>query len=120
MVVVGDVGAVRLAGLFECLEFLAPDAALLELAEPGLDERLALGIAVAAAAMRDPRPTRTALNARAVNAEPLSVPSVRVPGVMARSAAARSISVIASVARQRVSRCQATISRVQQSIAAIS
>jgi hypothetical protein len=54
------------------------------------------------------------LNARAVNAEPLSVPSVSVPGAMPRSVAARSISAIASLARQRVSRCQATISRVQQ------
>jgi hypothetical protein len=54
------------------------------------------------------------LNARAVNAEPLSVPSVSVPGGMPRSRAARSISAIASRARQRVSRCQATISRVQQ------
>src|SRR5215217_7311083 len=59
-----------------------------------------------------------ALNALAVNAEPLSVPSVSVPGGMPRSIAARSISAIASLARQRVSRCQATISRVQQSIAA--
>src|SRR5215210_2858968 len=39
--------------LVEGLELLAPDAALLELAEPGLDEGLALGVAVAAAAMRD-------------------------------------------------------------------
>jgi hypothetical protein len=54
------------------------------------------------------------LNVRAVNAEPLSVPSVSVPGAMPRSIAARSISAIASLARQRVSRCQATISRVQQ------
>jgi hypothetical protein len=54
------------------------------------------------------------LKARAVNAEPLSVPSVSVPGAMPRSVAARSISAIASRARQRVSRCQPTISRVQQ------
>jgi hypothetical protein len=54
------------------------------------------------------------LKARAVNAEPLSVPSVSVPGAMPRSVAARSISAIASLARHRVCRCQATISRVQQ------
>jgi hypothetical protein len=59
------------------------------------------------------------LNARAVNAEPLSVASVRAPGGMPRSRAARSISAIASRARQRVSSYQATISRVQQSVAAI-
>src|SRR5215203_6500921 len=55
MVVVRDVVADRLPSLVERLELLAPDAAFLELAEPGLDERLALGIAVAAAAMRDPQ-----------------------------------------------------------------
>ena len=54
VVVAVDVGADRGAGLVEGLELLAPDAALLELGEPGLDERLALGVAVAAAAMRDP------------------------------------------------------------------
>jgi hypothetical protein len=52
-VVGGDVGADRLSGLVDGLELLAPDAALLELAEPGLDERLGLGVAVAAAAVRD-------------------------------------------------------------------
>ncbi len=49
-----DVGADRVAGLVEGLELLAPDAALLELAEPGLDEGLALGVAVAAATVDDP------------------------------------------------------------------
>ena len=52
--VVVDVGADRGSGLVEGLEFLAPDAALLELGEPGLDEGLALGVAVAAAAVDDP------------------------------------------------------------------
>ena len=53
-VVVGlDVGGDLLASLVEGFELLAPDAALLELAEPGLDEGLALGVAVAAAAMDD-------------------------------------------------------------------
>ena len=50
-VVAIDVGPDRGAGLLERLELLAPDAALLELAEPGFDERLGLGVAVAAAAM---------------------------------------------------------------------
>src|SRR5215207_769159 len=48
-----DVGADHLPCLVEGLELVPPDAALLELAEPGLDERLALRIAVAAAAVRD-------------------------------------------------------------------
>ena len=53
-VVVGvDVSGDHVARLLERLELLAPDAAFLELAEPGLDEGLALGVAVAAAAMRD-------------------------------------------------------------------
>ena len=50
-VVVLDVGADHLPGLVEGLELVAPDAALFEVAKPGLDERLALGVAVAAAAM---------------------------------------------------------------------
>ena len=53
MVVAVDVGADRGAGLVEGLELLAPDAAQLELGEPGLDEGLALGVAVAAAAVGD-------------------------------------------------------------------
>jgi hypothetical protein len=55
VVVVGDVVADRLACLVERLELVAPDAAFLELAEPGLDERLALWVAVAAAPVRDPQ-----------------------------------------------------------------
>ncbi|MEJ7604417.1 MAG: hypothetical protein WKG01_41555 [Kofleriaceae bacterium] len=53
VVVVVDVGADLLAGLVERLELVAPDAALLELSEPALDERLAFGVAVAAAPVRD-------------------------------------------------------------------
>jgi hypothetical protein len=56
----------------------------------------------------------------AVKAEPLSVPSVSISGSMPRSFAARSTSAIASTARHLSSSCQPTISRVQQSIAAIS
>jgi hypothetical protein len=55
---------------------------------------------------------------RAVKAEPLSVPSVSVPGGIACSQAARSTTAIASTARQRTSRPQPTISRVQQSMIA--
>ncbi len=54
VVVAVDVGADRVAGVVERLELLAPEAALLELGEPGLDEGLTLGVAVAAAAVRDP------------------------------------------------------------------
>ena len=54
MVVAVDVGADDGSGLVERLELLAPDAALLELGEPGLDEGLALGVAVAAATVDDP------------------------------------------------------------------
>jgi hypothetical protein len=54
VVVVVDVGADRVLGPRRGLEFLAPDAALFELGEPGLDEGLALGVAVAAAAVDDP------------------------------------------------------------------
>ena len=53
VVVVVDVGGDHLPGLVEGLELVAPDAALLEVAKPALDERLRLGIAVAAAAVRD-------------------------------------------------------------------
>jgi hypothetical protein len=107
-----------MAGLVEGLELFAPDGALLELAEPGLDEGLALGVAVAAAAVDDPSSPRPARNARLVKAEPLSVPSVSRPGRMPRSSAAAWMTAIASGARQRTSSAQAVISRVQQSIAA--
>jgi hypothetical protein len=58
------------------------------------------------------------LNRRAVKAEPLSEPSVSSPGSIPCSATARSTTAIASSARQRSSSCQATISRVQQSMIA--
>jgi hypothetical protein len=113
-----DVVAGRGAGLVERLELVAPDAALLELGEPGLDEGLALGVAVAAAAVRDPEPESGARNARELNALLLSVPSVIRPGSIPRSAATASITAIASGARQRTSSAQPVISLVQQSIAA--
>jgi hypothetical protein len=53
VVVVVDVAGELAAGLVERVELGPPDEPFLELAEPALDERLALGIAVAAAAMRD-------------------------------------------------------------------
>ena len=48
-----DGGADRGAGLVECLELLGPDEPTLERAEAALDEGLALGVAVAAAAVGD-------------------------------------------------------------------
>ena len=119
MVVGLDVGADLLAGLVERLELLAPDAALLELAEPGLDEGLALGVAVAAAAMRDAQAREDELE-RAGGERRAVVGAQRQRAGRDRAlGGARSMSVIASVARQRSSRCQPTISRVQQSMAAI-
>ena len=49
----GHVGGDHLPRLVERLELVAPDAALLQVAKPALDERLRLGVAVAAAAVRD-------------------------------------------------------------------
>jgi hypothetical protein len=54
----------------------------------------------------------------AVKAEPLSVPSVSAPGAIAWSSTACLITAVASIARQRSSRDQPTISRVQQSMIA--
>ena len=51
VVVAVDVGADDGAGLVDRFELFAPDAALFELAEPRVDERLGLGVAVAAAAV---------------------------------------------------------------------
>ena len=56
VVVVVDVGGYHLPGLVEGLELLAPDGPFLEVAKPALDERLALGVAVAAAAVTDTKP----------------------------------------------------------------
>jgi hypothetical protein len=47
VVVTIDVGADHLPCLLEGLELVQPDAALLQLREPGFDERLTLGVAVA-------------------------------------------------------------------------
>jgi hypothetical protein len=48
MVVAVDVDGDVLSGVLDGLPFAAPGAAFLELAEPRLDERLRLGVAVAA------------------------------------------------------------------------
>ena len=53
VVVVVDVGGDHLPRLVERLELVAPDAALLQVAKPALDEGLRLGVAVAAAAVGD-------------------------------------------------------------------
>jgi len=53
MVVALNVGADAEAGVVEGLVFRAPDLAAFEPAEPALDERLGLGVAVAAAAVGD-------------------------------------------------------------------
>jgi len=50
---VPDVGADLGAGVFDGLPFRAPGAAHLELAEPGLDERLGFGIARATTSVGD-------------------------------------------------------------------
>ena len=113
-----DVGADDGAGLLERLELFAPDAALLELCEPRLDERLGLGVAVAAARCAMPCSASRARNAREVNAVPVSVPSVSSAAPIRRSATAASMTAVASTVRHRMSSAQPTISRVQQSIAA--
>jgi hypothetical protein len=58
------------------VEFVQPYAALLQLAEPGLDERLALGVAVAAAAVVDREPGEGELERPGGECGAVSVPSV--------------------------------------------
>ena len=113
-----DVSADLLARLVERLELLAPDAALLELGEPALDERLALGVAVAAAAVRDAELGQAGAERAAGERGAVVGASVSSPNRMPRSATAASMIVLASAARQRISSAQPVISRVQQSIAA--
>jgi hypothetical protein len=76
VVVVLEVGADDGAGVVEGLELFAPDAALFELAEPGFDEGLALGVAVAAAPLRMPSSPSRRRNAREVNASSSAQPVV--------------------------------------------
>src|SRR5439155_17208091 len=98
--------------------FVQPHLPFFEFPEPALDEGLALGVAVAAAAVLDPELAEPGAEARAVKAEPLSLPSTSSPGSMPCTAAACSTTAIASSARQRSSTLQPTISRVQQSMIA--
>ena len=119
VVVVVDVGGDHLPGLVEGLELVAPDAAFLEVAEPGFDERLALGVAVAAAAMRDAEPG---------DHEPGRAGGERGAVVGAERQRAREDALLGDrpsrsprsprTARQRRLSCQPTISRVQQSMIA--
>jgi hypothetical protein len=67
-----------------------------------------------------PCSARRARNARAVGAVALSVPSVSSPGRICRAWTAASTTAAASTARQRTSSAPPVISRVQQSIAALS
>jgi hypothetical protein len=66
VVVALDVCGDRGPGVFDGLEFVSPDAALLQLREPGLDKRLALRVAISAAAVNDPSPESTWRKRRAV------------------------------------------------------
>jgi hypothetical protein len=61
VVVLVDVGGDHLPGLVEGFELVAPDAAFHEVAGPALDECLALGVALAAAAVSDSSPDSTSL-----------------------------------------------------------
>jgi hypothetical protein len=105
--------------LVEGLEFVQPDAALVELGEPALDERLRLRVALAAASVGDPEPREDELERAGGERRAVIGAERERPGAIWRALAAHWTSAIASVARQRSSRCQPTISRVQQSMAAI-
>ena len=81
------------------------------------NERLALGVAVAATAERDAETGQDALERACGECRAVVGAERERPGRDGALEPARSISAIASRALQRVSMCQATISRVQQSIA---
>ncbi len=66
-VILVDVGGDVLAGVLDGSAFRAPGAALLELPEPGLDERLALGIAAATSASHPSAAAATLSNCAATN-----------------------------------------------------
>ena len=119
MVVAVDVAADPGSGVVEVLVLVQPHLPFFEFPEPGFDEGLALGVAIAASAVPAiPSSASFARKRRAVNADPVSEPSTSSPGSIPRTAAAFSITAIASSARQRSSSCQATISLVQQSMIA--
>jgi hypothetical protein len=119
VVVAVDVAADAASRVVERLVLAQPYLPLLEFPEPQFDEGLRLRVAVATAAMLDPERGEPAAEAAGGEADPLTLPRMSSPGSIACTAAARSISAIASSGRQRSSGCQATISRVQQSIIAI-
>ena len=118
MVVAVDVAADRRTGVVERLELRAPDEPLLQLPEPGFDEGLALGVAVAAAPVGDPELCERRLEAPAgegaavVGAERqrVTLDSVRRDRLLDERDR--------FVVRQRSSSDQPTISRVQQSMIA--
>jgi len=96
-VVVGvDVVGDLLSCLGDGLPLAAPGAAALELAEPGVDERLGLGVAVAAAAMRDAPGGQVLPDVTRNERDPLSVPSVSTPGQTPWARTAASTLAIAS------------------------
>ena len=118
-VVVGvDVGGDLLSCLVEGLELGAPDEPLLQLPEPRFDEGLRFGVAVAAAAVRDAELAELLAEATAGESAAVVGAERQRPCFDDAAATAAATSSIASSVRQRSSRLQPTISRVQQSIAA--
>ena len=93
--VFGDVGSCLVDGF----PFGSPRDSFLELAEPGLDERLGFGVAVTAASVRDPAGGQMPTDPLEVNWVPLSVPNVRIPGATWRSRTACSMQAMASSGR---------------------
>ena len=84
VVVAVDVAADPAASVVERLVLVQPHLPFFQFPEPALDEGLALGVAVAAATMRDPELGSFALKRRAVKAEPLSGDEAAVMGAVRR------------------------------------
>jgi hypothetical protein len=104
--------------LLDRLLFGAPGAALLELAEPGLDERLGLWVAVAAAAIGDAAGDSCWRRSRGVNCQPAPVtprpppPPARAPaGYSGSSTHAGGRAAPLATARAPLRDCTATGSR---------
>ena len=88
--------------------------------QDSMKARLSALTAVAATAMRDPEPGASQFErSGGERGSVVGCPASACPGVIARRAAAASTRAIASFAGALSSSCQPTISRVQQSIAAI-
>jgi hypothetical protein len=119
LVVALDEAADRGAGLVERLELGPPDQAFLELAEPRLDERLRLGVAVATAAVVDAETREHRLEAPRREGAAVVSAEGQLPGhdPLGRRGALHQLDRLRRP--HRSSRCQPTTSRVQQSIAAI-